>query len=43
MFVYSQEQFQQLLGIDDSWMTENLIDLGKSFFLFFHWVKKIII
>lgn len=30
MFVYSQEQFQQILGIDDSWLSENLIDLGAG-------------
>ena len=43
MFVYSHAQFQQLLGIDDSWMTENLIDLGKSSFFFFSSGYKIII
>lgn len=30
MFVYSQAQFQKLLGIDDSWLSENLIDLGAG-------------
>jgi len=29
MFVFSQSQFQQLLGIEADWTTETLLDLGN--------------
>ena len=40
MFVFSQAQFQRLLGIDADWMTGTLLDLGNILVTILHCVSK---
>ena len=40
MFVFSNRQFQELMGISEDWKAQSLLDLGKLNWLYLTYVMQ---